>query len=63
MDLLWYGMEHRVPVEEVAAAADMTPEQVRNAFEDFQQKIRATLYLRTPPMDLASAGAPVAAAE
>jgi NAD+ synthase len=60
MDLLWYGMEHQVPVEEVAAAAGMTPEQVRNAFEDFQQKIRATAYLRTPPLDLNAAGAPLA---
>jgi NAD+ synthase len=60
MDLLWYGMEHQVPVEEVAAAAGMTPEQVGNAFEDFQQKIRATAYLRTPPLDLNAAGAPLA---
>jgi len=61
MDLLWYAMEHRSPVEEVAAALDMTPDQVRNAFEDFAQKTRATHYLRTPPLDMNALGAPVPA--
>ena len=60
MDLLWYAQENRVPPEEIAETLDMTPEQVRHAFEDFTQKTRSTHYLRTPPLDMASLGNPVA---
>jgi len=53
MDLLWYGQEHQVPLEEVAAALGLTPLQVSRAFDDFTRKKRTTAYLRTPPLRLA----------
>jgi hypothetical protein len=40
----------------------MTPAQVRNAFDDFNRKTKATHYLRTPPLDMAALGSPVPAA-
>lgn len=61
MDLLWYAQENQVSAEEAAAALDLTPDQVRRAFEDFTQKKRSTHYLRTPPLDMASLGEPVLA--
>ena len=61
MDLLWYAQENQVSLEETAGALDMTPDQVRNAFEDFTRKTRSTHYLRTPPLDMASLGSPVPA--
>jgi NAD+ synthase len=51
MDLLWYAMEHDVPVEDAARVMDLTEEQVRRAFADFVRKQRATEYLRTLPID------------
>jgi NAD+ synthase len=59
LDLLWYAQENGVPVEEVAEAMDLTPGQVRNAFDDFTRKNRTTRYLRTPPLDMAALGNPV----
>jgi NAD+ synthase len=50
MDLLWYGQENQIPIEEVAAALEMTPIQVGRAYDDFTRKTRTTAYLRTPPL-------------
>jgi NAD+ synthase len=61
MDLLWYAQENRVPLEETAEALNMTPDQVRNAFDDFTRKTRSTHYLRTPPLDMTTLGSPVPA--
>jgi NAD+ synthase len=61
MDLLWYAQENKTSIEETAEALDMTPTQVRNAFEDFTRKTRSTHYLRTPPLDMTSLGSPVPA--
>jgi NAD+ synthase len=61
MDMLWYAQENKIPPEETAEALDMTPAQVRNAFEDFTRKTRSTHYLRTPPLDMAALGSPVPA--
>lgn len=61
MDMLWYAQENQVSPEETAAALDMTPAQVRNAFEDFTRKTRTTHYLRTPPLDMTALGHPVPA--
>lgn len=58
MDLLWYAQEHGASVEETAAALDMSPDQVRDAFADLTRKSRTTEYLRTVPLDMASLGAP-----
>jgi NAD+ synthase len=58
LDLLWFAMEQGVSVTETAAALGMEPDQVRRAFDDFAQKQRSTEYLRTPPLDMTSLGAP-----
>jgi len=58
MDLLWYAQENHVPVEEAAHAMGMSPDQVRNAFDNFSRKGRTTRYLRTPPLDMVSLGEP-----
>lgn len=54
MDLLWYALEHNVPVGEVAGATDLTAAQVQRAFDDLTRKQRTTEYLRTPPLGLDS---------
>jgi NAD+ synthase len=53
MDLLWYAQQSGVPAEEAAQVMDLTPEQVRRAYEDFVRKERATAYLRTAPVPVA----------
>ncbi|MCS6840438.1 MAG: NAD(+) synthase [Roseiflexus sp.] len=52
MDLLWYAQERHVPVVDVAEALNLTPVQVRRAFNDFARKRRTTAYLRMPPLEL-----------
>ncbi len=42
MDLLWYGMDHQVPVEEVARVMGLNAAQVARAFADFRRKARTT---------------------
>ena len=49
MDLLWYGFK-RVSTAEVAAALDMTGEQINRAYQNFQRKKNTTDYLRMPPI-------------
>jgi NAD+ synthase len=59
MDLLWYAQEQQISPEDTALALDMTPSQVKNAFDDFTRKTRSTHYLRTPPLDMSALGHPV----
>jgi NAD+ synthase len=54
MDLLWYAVEHEVPVPEVAQQMNLTEEQVYRAYNDLTRKQRTTRYLRTPPLGLDS---------
>ncbi|MCP4424309.1 MAG: NAD(+) synthase [Chloroflexi bacterium] len=54
MDPIWYGLEHDVPAEDVAAAFDLTPQQVENVYRELRQKIRTTEYLRAAPTMLSS---------
>lgn len=49
MDLCLYGKNHGVPVEDVAAAAGLTPEQAVRVFRDIDQKRRTTEYLHRGP--------------
>ena len=49
MDLCLYGKNNAVPVEEVAAAAELTVEQVQRVYRDIDQKRRATEYLHLAP--------------
>jgi NAD+ synthase len=53
MDLLWYGQENQIPIEEVAQALGLTTLQVQRAYDDFTRKTRTTAYLRTPSLRLA----------
>jgi NAD+ synthase len=50
MDLIWYALEHDVPLSQVAQVMHLTEEQVQRAFQDLERKRRATQYLRTPPL-------------
>jgi NAD+ synthase len=50
MDLLWYALEHEVPVRDVARTMNLTEQQVERAFADLVRKQRTTQYLRTPPI-------------
>jgi NAD+ synthase len=50
LDVLWYALEHDVPVEVVAREMDLGEEQVQRVFDDFVRKQRTTEYLRTPPL-------------
>jgi len=50
MDLCLWAHDHRVPAEEVAAAVDLTPEQVGRVFRDIESKRRGTRYLHLPPL-------------
>lgn len=50
MDLCLYGKNHRVPIEEVAAAAGLTVDQVERVYRDIDSKREATRYLHSPPV-------------
>lgn len=50
MDLCLYGKNNGVSPGEVAAAADMTAEQVDRVYRDIDAKRNATRYLHTPPL-------------
>ena len=63
MDLLWHAQEHEVSMEDTALALEMSPDQVRNAFDDFTRKRRTTHYLRAAPLDMAGLGEPVPGAD
>jgi len=52
LDTIWLGFERGVSNEEIAAALDLTPEQVSNVINDIISKRNATAYLRTPPVAL-----------
>jgi NAD+ synthase len=52
MDLLWYALEHEVPVAAVAREMDLSEAQVQRVFDDLTRKARTTDYLRLPPLGL-----------
>lgn len=49
MDLCLYGKNHGLPIEEVAAAVDLSVEQVQRVYRDIDQKRATTEYLHLPP--------------
>jgi NAD+ synthase len=55
LDLLWWAMDHRVPISEVTAVMGLTELQVQRAFDDIRRKQRTTEYLRLLPPLLADA--------
>lgn len=52
MDLIWYGLDHEIAAAEVAAALQISEQQVENVYRDLAQKSRTTEYLRTRPLTL-----------
>ena len=50
MDLCLYGLNHAVPVAEVAAATGLTSAQVARVYRDIAQKRRTTQYLHLAPV-------------
>lgn len=48
-DLVWYAMEKRVPVEDVARELDISADQILHIQSDIKRKIKATEYLRAAP--------------
>jgi NAD+ synthase len=52
LDVLWYAMEHDVPIAEVAREMGLEEIQVQRAYADFTRKQRTTEYLRLPPIHL-----------
>ena len=50
MDLCLYGKNHSISPDEVAAAAEMTVEQVERIYRDIDAKRNATRYLHTPSL-------------
>ena len=49
MDLCVYGLNHQVPLADVAAATSLTPEQVQRVYRDIEQKRKTTQYLHLVP--------------
>jgi NAD+ synthase len=49
MDLCLFGRNNGVPVEDIAAATDLTVEQVNRIFRDIEQKRKTTQYLHLDP--------------
>ena len=52
LDVLWYAMEHHVPIAEVAQEMGLEEIQVQRAYTDFTRKQRTTDYLRLAPIHL-----------
>jgi NAD+ synthase len=55
LDLCLYGLDHHLPVAEVAAATGLTEAQVHGVFRDIDAKRRATAYLHNAPVLVAPA--------
>ncbi len=49
LDLIWHGLEMRLPPAEVAQVMGMTAIEVQRVYDDIQRKQRTTQYLRMPP--------------
>jgi NAD+ synthase len=52
LDTIWFGYEQGVSNAEIAAALELTAEQVGRVIVDIENKKRATEFLRTPPVNL-----------
>lgn len=50
LDMCLYGLNHNVPIGEVAAAVGLTTEQVERVYRDINSKRRVTAYLHQPPV-------------
>jgi len=52
MDLLWYALEHNIPIAEVAKVMNLQTEQIQRVWNDIEQKKRTTEYLRMAPTEI-----------
>ena len=52
LDLLLYAWENKISPEEAGKELELTTEQVKRAFRDFDSKFNATEYLRLPPLEM-----------
>lgn len=50
LDLVWFALDHDVPIAHVAGVMGLTETQVRRVFDDIQRKQRATRFLRLQPV-------------
>lgn len=50
MDLLWFAYENNYDPSEVAPVMNMTPDQVKSVFVNFDRKKKTTEYLRMAPI-------------
>jgi NAD+ synthase len=50
MDMLWHAMENNVPVEKAAEVLGMTVEQAKHGYANIGRKVKATEYLKLPPL-------------
>jgi len=49
LDLLWFALDQKVPLPDVARTMGLTEVQVQRAFDDITRKMRTTQYLRLLP--------------
>ena len=52
MDMLWYALEHKIPPEKAAEVLGLSVEQVKRGYANIERKVRATEYLRMPPIEV-----------
>lgn len=52
MDMLWYALEHKVPPEIAAEVLNLSIEQVKRGYANIERKVKATEYLRMPPLEI-----------
>ena len=52
MDMLWYAMEHNVPVTEAAKVLGIPTDHAERGYANIERKIRATEYLKLPPLHI-----------
>jgi len=54
MDMLWYALEHKIPPEKAAEVLNLTVEQVERGYANIERKVKATEFLRMPPLEIES---------
>ncbi|MBS4034533.1 MAG: NAD(+) synthase [Ignavibacterium sp.] len=52
LDKVWFGWEKGYKVSEIAAALNLSEDNVNNIISDIKRKIQTTEYLRTEPLEL-----------
>ncbi|PKK84310.1 MAG: NAD(+) synthase [candidate division Zixibacteria bacterium HGW-Zixibacteria-1] len=52
MDMLWHALENNVSPEKAAGVLGLSVEQVKRGYANIDRKIKATEYLRMPPLEV-----------